>query len=248
MLYKELLCCGILLVMEKIDIQNALGVNMLSDLHLGLSLDDLLAVSLDAKIIALSGLRLKHPDMFASVELIHRYTAAAAVGLLIAATVEGGAGTVVDVLTRQGLPGEEQAESLLCAYSLYVACYRLQEVADWSSNSFSEALERGDFTEDGFKWFYLLHLGRMALKGRRSYEPARIGRNLSLFNGAEHMPDLLDSLQALQAFVRDYPKELLKHVGSEPFKAVLSYLRELGAEGHLSVEFEDDERVLRLYR
>lgn len=233
--------------MNKQDIQNAVGVCMLSDLHLGLTLDDLLAVSLDAKVIALSLLRLREPEKHSLVSFIHQFTPSAAVGMLIAASVEGGAGKLVDVLFNAP-PGQERAEALAVAYSLYVACYRLQEVADWSPNSFAEALERGDFTEDGFKWFYLLHLGRLALKGRRSYEPARIGRNLSLFNGAEHMPDLLDSLQALQSFVRDYPKELLKHADSEPFKALLSYLDDMGAVAYLSIEFDDDERLMRLYK
>lgn len=234
--------------MNKNDIENALGVNTLSSLHLGLTLDDLLAVSLDAKVIALSLLRLREPEKHSLISFIHQFTPAAAVGMLIAASVEGGAGELVKVLTRQGIPGQERAEALLCAYSLYVGCYRLQEVADWSPNSFAEALERGDFTEDGFKWFYLLHLGRLALKGRRSYEPARIGRNLHLFNGAEHMPDLLDSLQALQLFVQDYPNKLLKHVDSEPFKALLSYLDDMGAVAYLSIEFDDDERLMRLYK
>lgn len=233
--------------MNRTDIQNAVGVCALSDLHLGLSLDDLLAVSLDAKVIALSLLRLREPEKHSLVSFIHQFTPSAAVGMLIAATVEGGAGELVKVLVNAP-PGQEQAEALAVAYAVYVGCYRLQEVADWSPNSFAESLERGDFTEDGFKWFYLLHLGRMSLKGRRSYEPARIGRNLHLFNGAENTPDLLDSLQALQSFIRDYPKALLNHVDSEPFKAFLSYLRELGADGHLSVEFDDDMRVLRLYK
>lgn len=233
--------------MNRTDIENALSVNTLSDLHLGLSLDDLLAVSLDAKIIALSLLRLREPDKHSLVSFIHQFTPSVAVGMLIAATVEGGAGTLVKVLVNAP-PGQEQAEALAVAYAVYVACYRLQEVAYWSENSFAEALERGDFTEDGFKWFYLLHLGRMALKGGRSYEPARIGRNIHLFNGADNMPDLLDSLQALQSFIRDYPKALLNHVDSVPFKAFLSYLRELGAEGHLSVEFDDDMRVLKVFK
>lgn len=236
--------------MDRNDIKGAVGVCALSDLHLGLTLDDLLAVSLDAKVIALSLLRLREPDKHSLVSFIHQFTPAAAVGMLVAATVEGGASELVKVLVdaRPGQEQAERAEALALAYAVYVACYRLQEVADWSPNSFSEALERGDFTEDGFKWFYLLHLGRMALKGRKSYEPARIGRNLHLFNGAENMPDLLDSLQALQSFIRDYPKALLNHVDSEPFKAFLSYLGGMGAVAYLSVEFDDEMRVLKVFK
>lgn len=234
--------------MNRNDIESAVGLSGLLDLHLGLSLDELLAVPLDARWLALTLMRVKSPETFARVDLIHQFTPAKALSLLVVSSVEVQAGELVETLFATSPPGQRQAEALLYAYSLYLACYRLQAVADWSPNSFAEALEQGDFTDDGFRWFYLLHLGRVALKGRRDIEPARIGRNLHLFNLAEHGPDLMDSLQALQAFVRDYPKALLLHADSEPFRAVLNYLDNIGAVGHLDVEFESDERVLRLYQ
>lgn len=234
--------------MNRNDIESAVGVSTLSDLHLGLSLDELLAVPLEAKWLALTLMRVKSPESFARVDLIPQFTPPKALSLLVVASVEVGAGELVEALCAAAPPGQRQAESLLCAYALYVACFRLQAVADWSPNSFAEALEQGDFTDDGFRWFYLLHLGRMALKGRKDIEPARIGRNLHLFNLAECGSDLLDSLQALQSFMSSYPKALLKYADSERFKAVLSYLDDIGAVGHLDVEFDGCERVKDLYK
>jgi hypothetical protein len=233
--------------MDRKDIENVVGASSLDELHLALSLDELLAVPLEAKWLALTLMRVKSPESFAVVDLVHQFSPTRALSLLVVGSVEVSAGEVVEALFGAAAPGQRQAESLLCAYALYVACFRLQTVADWSPNSFAEALEQGDFLDDGFRWFYLLHLGRMALKGRRDIEPARIGQNLHLFNLAEHGSELMESLQALQSFVSSYPKALSKHADSEPFKAVLSYLDDIGAIGHLDVEFDGSERVKALY-
>ena len=232
--------------MERHDIEGAIGVCTLDDLHLALSLDDLLGMPLEAKWLALNLMRLKSPETFARVDLIHQFTPLRALSLLVVASVDGGAGELVKVLFQAAPPGQRQAEALVTAYCLYMACFRLEAVADWSPNSFSEALEQGDFTGDGFKWFYLLHLGRMALKEGRDIVPARIGSNLHLFSH-EHATDLLDSLKALQSFVRDYPRELLKNIGDKRFKAVLSYLQSIGAVGHLDIDFDSSETVLGVY-
>ena len=233
--------------MERHDIEGAIGVCTLDDLHLALSLDDLLGMPLEAKWLALNLMRVKSPETFARVDLIHQFTPARALALLVVSSVGSGAGELVKVLFQAAPPGQRQAEALVTAYSLFVGCFRLQAVAEWSPNSFAEALEQGDFTDDGFKWFYLLHLGRMALKEGRDILPARIGSNLHLFSH-EHAADLLDSLKALQSFVRDYPRELLKHMDDARFKAVLSYLHDIGAVGHLDIDFDSSEDVLCLYR
>lgn len=231
--------------MERHDIEGAVGVSTLDDLHLALSLDDLLGIPCEAKWLALNLMRLKSPETFATVDLIHQFTPARALALLVVSSVGNGAGELVKVLF-QAAPGQRQAEALVTAYCLYVACFRLQAVAEWSPNSFAEALEQGDFTDEGFKWFYLLHLGRMALKEGRDIVPARIGSNLHLFSHS-HSSDLLDSLNALQSFVRDYPRELLKNIGDKRFKAVLGYLQDIGAVGHLDIDFDSSEDVLNLY-
>lgn len=232
--------------MDRNDIESAVGVCTLDDLHLALSLDDLLSVPLEAKWLALNLMRLKSPETFARVDLIHQFTPAKALSLLVVASVEGGAGELVKVLFQAAPPGQRQAEALVIAYCLYVGCSRLEAVADWSPNSFAQALEQGDFTDDGFRWFYLLHLGRMALKQGRDIEPARIGLNLPMF-GHEHQADLMDSLRALQEFVAIYPRELLKRADSR-FGAVLSYMQDIGAVAHLDIDFDGSEDVLRLYR
>lgn len=187
--------------MERHDIEGAVGVSTLDDLHLALSLDDLLGIPCEARWLALNLMRLKSPETFATVDLIHQFTPARALALLVVSSVGGGAGELVKVLFQAAPPGQRQAEALVTAYSLFVGCFRLQAVAEWSPNSFAEALEQGDFTDEGFKWFYLLHLGRVALKEGRDIVPARIGSNLHLFSHS-HSSDLLDSLNALQSFVR----------------------------------------------
>ena len=232
--------------MERHDIEGAVGVSTLDDLHLALSLDDLLAIPCEAKWFALHLMRVKSPETFATVDLIHQYTPARALALLVVSSVGSGAGELVKDLFQAAPPGQRQAEALVTAYSLFVGCFRLQAVAEWSPNSFAEALEQGDFTDEGFKWFYLLHLGRMALKEGRDIVPARIGSNLHLFSHS-HSSDLLDSLNALQSFVRDYPRELLKNIGDKRFKAVLGYLQDIGAVGHLDIDFDSSEDVLNLY-
>ena len=61
------------------------------------------------------------------------------------------------------------------------------------------------------------------------------------------MSQVIAAWWALQSFVRDYPRVLLKHISDKRFKAVLGYLQDIGAVGHLDIDFDSSETVLNLY-
>ena len=233
--------------MTDLDIKKALGVCTLDDLHLGLSLDDLFAVPVESKWLALCALRFKAPATHAMVSPMHQFTPQAAVSLLCAVLADGVEADDLVGELFQAAPGQSQAESLLLSYSLYVASFRLEPVADLSVSSFSRLLEQGNFKDVAFRWFYVLHLGRMSIKHGVDIDLGRVGMCLPWFSVANHEQDLLESLQAVQSFCKHYPKALLKMAQAEPFQAVLSHLRGIGSLAYLDNAFEPSEDVLRVF-
>lgn len=235
--------------MNRDDLMGAVAICTLQDLSLGLTLDELLAVPLDAKGLALSSLLYRNPEMYGMVSLIHNYSPNTVISLLSAVVADGlDPDSLLDVLFQVEQPGQRQAEHLLLANALYLGCCRLEPIKDLSLNSFAECLGQGDFTDDAFKWFYVLHLGRMALLHRVDTQPARVGQSLSKwFNLKEQESELLATFQALQAFIRAYPRALHQRAKNERFREVLDYLREIGIVPYLSVEFDDRDDILSLY-
>jgi hypothetical protein len=233
--------------MNKIDIENALGVSTLNDLHLGLRLDDLFAMPIESKWLALCALRFKAPATHAMVSPMHQYTSQAAVSLLCA--VLGNEVEADDLVGElfQAATGQSQAENLLLSYALYVACFRLAPVADLSVNSFSELLEQANFNNEAFRWFYVLHLGRMSIKHGVDFDLGRVGMCLPLFSVESHERDLLESFHAVQSFCKHYPKALFKMRQDEGFKAVLSHLYGIGSLDYLDRAFDSFEGFLSIY-